>query len=183
MRLFIGLSVEQAACDALSAAVSAMRSAVPARYVPAELYHITLAYLGERPREALPALCALLNRCAASCAPFSLTVESLGTFGRDTDAILYASLRPETALAALGEQLRAMLRQAGELFDEKPLFPHITLARKAVMPGGAPPIPLSSVQFMVRGLTLYHSARVEGVLRYEPIEFAALALQPRGLRA
>lgn len=176
MRLFIGLAVDAQACAGLEQATLALRSAYPAQYVPVSLYHITLAYLGERPREALPALCELLARCAPFSAPFSLTVDRVGFFGRNNSAILYASLLPQAALTALDQRLRVILHEAGEPFDGKPLVPHITLARKAMLPEGWPGCPLPAFRFAVPGLTLYHSARAEGVLCYQPVGFAPFPL-------
>lgn len=179
MRLFIGLAVDPETCAVLEQAALALRGAIPAQYVPAGLYHVTLAYLGERPREALLALGELLARCAQGCEPFALKLGRLGFFGRKPTAILYASLLPHAALTALDARLRSMLRDARESFDDKPLVPHVTLARKAALPEAWQGDPLPACQMAVPGLTLYHSARVDDVLRYEPVGFAAF-LPPKG---
>jgi len=177
LRLFIGIGVSPEAREALAAAVEPLRPRVEARWVPAELYHVTLAFLGERDKHALPALEALLRETAAAAASFPLTVAELGHFGRPENAILYAAPAACPALPALSAALRTRLAEAGEAFDPKPFTPHITLARKARLPEGFTLPALTPVPFPADAVTLYHSTRIDGRLRYLPVCRAALRTQ------
>lgn len=169
MRLFVGLGMNETARDALATVSSTLQASIPARYVPPELYHITLAYLGERGEDRIPAMQALLGKVAATSSTFYLTLSRLSWFGEASDAILYAELVPSNTLSALSMALRESLTQAGEKFDPKPLVPHITLARKAVLPDGTTLAMPPSATFQCGALTLFHSTRLDGVLRYLPI--------------
>ena len=184
MRLFIGLALDGTAKAALAAVATAMMPTLPARYVPPALYHVTLAYLGERDTAMLPAITALVDRCAATLAPFTLATQRVCYFGKPECAILYASLAPSPPLEAAGASLRALLMRAGEAFDGKPLVPHITLARKAAfadamlaLPDGLPPC---AATFTAGALTLYHSTRIDGALVYLPIHTAPFQCIPGG---
>lgn len=169
MRLFIGISPDETVRAELARFSEEMRGKVPGRYAPPELYHLTLAFLGERDEADLLPLRSLLADTAALVPAFSITLSGTGTFGSERNAILYAAVSPCTGLYALAAKLRRKLEQAGEAFDSTPFTPHITLARKAVIPEGIVmerPAPLS---FSIKGITLFHSVRIEGILRYLPL--------------
>jgi RNA 2',3'-cyclic 3'-phosphodiesterase len=169
MRLFIGVGISAEARAALAKAAEQARLCTDARWVPVEQYHVTLAFLGECGGDALPALESLLWETAAGVSPFLLTLYGFGSFGREDDAILYAALQNQPALLSLSDAVRLRLAGAGQAFDPKPFAPHVTLARKArLTPGEALPA-FSPVTFPVDALTLYHSSRAEGVLRYIPV--------------
>ncbi|NLI22833.1 MAG: RNA 2',3'-cyclic phosphodiesterase [Clostridiales bacterium] len=179
MRLFVGFRPEIAVRDAFADVAHALGATVQARFVPPELYHITLAYLGERSANALPGLMALLEDTAAVAAPFALPALGLGFFGTPADAIVYAAFQQTEPLASLNEQLRFRLARAGESFDPRALVPHLTLARKAVLPDGLPLTLARDLSCPVEALTLFHSTREQGTLQYLPVGEAPLAREPR----
>ena len=179
MRLFVGLQPGVAVRDAFAEVAAALGAAVQAKFVPPELFHITLVYLGERSVYALPGLTSLLGETAARAAPFTLPPLGLGFFGTTADAILYAAFQCTDPLASLNESLRFRLEQAGEPYDARPLVPHLTLARKAVLPSGLPSTPLPGIPYPAEALTLYHSTREQGKLRYLPVWEAAFARESR----
>ncbi len=180
MRLFIGIPVDLPVQHALQAFCEQLQKVVPARYVLPVLYHITLAYLGEREADRLPSLRSLMNGFVAGVLPFSLCVNGIGYFGKPTKAILHATLQPSESLLAVNDALRSVLRLAGERFDDQPLVPHITLARDAVLGGSTEDSQsLLSLQdafphpaFTAQSLTLFHSTRIEGALAYLPVHNA-----------
>ena len=169
MRLFVGLALKPDVQAALSAAVASLWETVPARVVPATLYHITLAYLGERAQRDLVNLQCLLAEAVSHSEPFSLSAQALGYFGVADHAILIAGVQATPSLWALNDRLRSVLRREGEIFDDQPLVPHITLARKARLTDGLPALPLPTQPIPVEALTLFHSARIEGNLSYVPL--------------
>jgi RNA 2',3'-cyclic 3'-phosphodiesterase len=172
MRLFIGLGLSQGARDALSAAVRSM--GIRGRLVPGNNYHLTVAFLGERDERQAQQVKRIIAAAAKGHPPMTLAVSGLGFFGRRENALLYAALAPCAALPPLPTHLRRLLQEAGEAFDEKPFAAHITLARMADVSGTDLRIPLPPIAFAVRQLTLYHSVRAQGELRYLPIYNASL---------
>ncbi|MBN1778182.1 MAG: RNA 2',3'-cyclic phosphodiesterase [Clostridiales bacterium] len=165
MRLFIGLGLPNNARDALYNAVSAL--GVRGRMTRRENYHVTLAFLGEHDEKLNPVESSI-TAAAQTCAPFALTVTGFGFFGRRDSALLYAKLQASRPLQTLADTLRTLLSEAGEPFDDKPFAAHITLMRKADLTAADLQTP-PPVAFTADRLTLYHSARVQDVLRYRPV--------------
>lgn len=92
--------------------------------------HFTLAFLGQRPAEALPDLERLAAAVAARHRAFDLNSTGLGTFSRgDSTRLLWLGLAPCRALEDLAADLRGALEGAGEAMDPKPFRAHLTLAR------------------------------------------------------
>lgn len=106
------------------------RTQPPAPWVRPEGLHLTLAFLGERPAEDLPALVGLGAAVAARHAALALGTAGLGGFpdGART-RVLWLGLAPSAPLAALSADLRGALAATGGAFDAKPFLPHLTLAR------------------------------------------------------
>ena len=175
MRLFIGLQLRPEEQKALFASVSVLQQKIEARFVPPELYHITLAYLGEREERALDALHGLLACAAQKAAPFSLLTQNVDYFGSPSNAILYARIQATEPLWGLNTALRDLLHASNEPFDDKPLIPHITVARKARLLAPIPALQMPSESIAVRSVTLFHSARIEGSLHYVPLFSLPLA--------
>ena len=175
MRLFIGFPVGGAAQATLAAVARGIQATVPGRYPAPELYHLTLAYLGERSPEALLKLETLLADVAARHAPLVLSVRGLGAFPQGQRCLLYAAVEPTSPLLALSRDVRSALTAAGETFDAQPFTPHITLARHAqALPAAVCPAFTAEAPC----LTLFHSVRIEEVLRYLPIYVVPFGFRP-----
>jgi len=102
----------------------------PARWSRPEGLHVTLAFLGERPAEALPGLEGIAAAVAGRHGTFPLATTGLGGFpGHERARILWLGLGVSPALEALAADLRRTLKAADEPFDAKPFRAHITLAR------------------------------------------------------
>lgn len=172
MRLFIGISIGDAARDALACYAAALATKSRGVFARRDMYHITLAFLGETPPSALPGLRAALNAVAANRADFELALDKPGYFGGAQRAILYCGVSASPALHNCAADLRRALTAAGYSYDEKPFKAHITLARKVDV-GALALGQMPGARFPARGLTLYHSDRVDGALTYTPIHFAA----------
>ena len=81
MRLFVGLAPSAAALDDLDAACAPFRSARDdLRWTSRELWHVTLAFLGEVSEETLARLLPRLERAARRHRPFALNVAGAGAF-------------------------------------------------------------------------------------------------------
>lgn len=160
MRLFVAAYPPPAAQEHLQAAVdrlhlgAATAAGQRVGLVPADRWHVTLAFLGDvSPEQAQPVAEALrdaveLWRSApeaaaepASAEPASGEREGLelwladaGTFGRGRSTVLWVGLDGELArLRALASRVRRTLRCADLPVDDgKPFRAHLTIAR----PGG-----------------------------------------------
>ncbi|MDR0776999.1 MAG: RNA 2',3'-cyclic phosphodiesterase [Azonexus sp.] len=93
-----------------------------------ESLHLTLAFLGDVPGEAIPALLAAGRQVVA--APFHLQIDRLGFWRHNR--LLWAGCAPVPGLQALAGELVAALAAAGQPLPERQrtFAPHLTLARK-----------------------------------------------------
>ncbi|XLZ69397.1 RNA 2',3'-cyclic phosphodiesterase [Massilia sp. SR12] len=130
-----------------------LQQPVRGRLIAPEQLHLTMAFLGQQPAEALPALQAIL---AASALPaLDLSIDCYGYFTRPR--IAWAGLRaPPAALLQAQADLMARLEAAGFSAATHGEFkPHITLAREA---NAAPAVfDAAPVLWRVGGLALVES--------------------------
>jgi RNA 2',3'-cyclic 3'-phosphodiesterase len=95
------------------------------RLVPAEQWHMTLAFVGEvddvRKDDAVEVLQAL-----PALVP-QVRIEGGGRFGRGKFTTLVAKVDGD--VAPLGDAVRRMLKKRRLPFDHRPLQPHVTIAR------------------------------------------------------
>src|SRR3984957_12167292 len=138
MRLFVGLAPSAAALDDLDAACAPLRpDRGDLRWTSRELWHITLAFLGEVSEDRLPGLLPRLERAARRHLPFSLNLASAGAFPSPARAnVLWSGLSGDRkALGELAMSVSAGARRAGagtgtRAPDEGRRYrPHVTLAR------------------------------------------------------
>ena len=174
MRLFVAAELPDAMLDALAQTSALLREAVPGRYVGPDLFHVTLAFLGEVPGAQVGDVCQAVCEATAGTEAFSTTLGALGTFGRARSAVLwqgFASGRDEwNALAA---SVRAELRRAGFSLDEKSFLPHVTLMRRADVSHGVLPMP-QVAQGVVHTVTVFSSDLSGPRPRYEAVECVEL---------
>lgn len=179
LRLFVALDLPAAVRAAIGAwGEGALRD--PAlRPAPERNLHMTLAFLGSRPRSELEGIAAAVRE---SDGPAPL-VELLGAVPRPARGRprLYAleAISPGAELLALG--LRERLVAGGFLEpDERPFWPHVTVARvrpqgrgsrrpaTVAEPPGELPASLREPFYGVR-LTLYRSEPQPSGARYAPL--------------
>jgi len=133
MRLFVGLAPPAAVLDDLDAACAPLRPGRDdLRWTSRELWHITLAFLGEVGEQSLDRLLPRLERAARRHLAFGLSLAGAGAFPRPARAnVLWGGLSGDRkALGELALSVSAGARRAGVPPDEKLRFrPHVTLAR------------------------------------------------------
>ena len=136
MRLFVAAELPGQMLDALAETSARLRSCVQGRYVGPDLFHVTLAFLGEVEGGRVPALCRLLDGACAGIAAQEAQLGELGSFGRRNCATLWQGFSDAGPLPALARAVRGELSASGFSFDDKKFLPHVTLMRKADLSAG-----------------------------------------------
>lgn len=144
MRLFVALAPPPAALDDLDAAFAPYRPArSDLRWTKRELWHVTLAFLGEVSEESLVKLEPRLERAARRHRGFPLSVAGAGAFPNPGRAnVLWSGLAGDRrALAELAATVNAAARRAGAAAPDagRRFRPHLTMAR-CRMPADVRPI-------------------------------------------
>ena len=134
MRLFVGLAPPPTVLDDLDAACAPLRPGRgDLRWTSRELWHITLAFLGEVGEETLVRLLPRLERAARRHRGFGLSLAGAGAFPSPARAnVLWSGLSGDRkALGELAMSVSAGARRAGAPPpDEGRRYrPHVTLAR------------------------------------------------------
>ncbi|MFD5624920.1 RNA 2',3'-cyclic phosphodiesterase [Streptomyces sp. NPDC127072] len=125
---FIALAPPDDAKNELAHALSPAYAAYPElRWNRIEDWHITLAFLGELPVHAVQRLRSSLAPLAAARSSLELALVDGGHFdGR----VLWTDIGGDLdGLHELAEAVRARVRDCDVAFAERPLRPHLTLAR------------------------------------------------------
>ncbi|MFC1443167.1 RNA 2',3'-cyclic phosphodiesterase [Streptacidiphilus sp. N1-10] len=128
VRVFVALAPPDDAKDELADALRPAYEQYPSlRWNRIEDWHITLAFLGELPVTAVPTLRPVLARLAASRPPLTLGLHGGGHFD---ERLLWSGIQGELeGLHLLADDVRKLVRTCGITFPERPLRPHLTLAR------------------------------------------------------
>jgi 2'-5' RNA ligase len=134
MRLFVGLAPPAAVLDDLDAACAPLRPGRDdLRWTSRELWHVTLAFLGEVSEESLARLPPRLERAAGRHPVFRLSLAGAGAFPSPARAnVLWGGVSGDKkALGELTMSVSAGARRAGAASpDEGRRYrPHVTLAR------------------------------------------------------
>ncbi|MFE6710951.1 RNA 2',3'-cyclic phosphodiesterase [Streptomyces sp. NPDC057695] len=128
VRVFIALAPPDEAKDELERALGPAYDAYPRmRWNRVEDWHITLAFLGELPAAAVPPLRTPLADLAASRGPVELSLRGGGHFD---ERVLWSGIDGDLdALHRLAADVRGVVTACGIPFEDRPLRPHLTLAR------------------------------------------------------
>ena len=117
--------------DLAARAFQILPTSLPAlRRVKAENLHLTLAFLGHTPDERLDEVVAAATEAAALVSPFTLSFDRAGRFPERGPRVVWLGIAEgEAGVLELGVGVYAGLRTRGLRFDDRPLAPHLTLAR------------------------------------------------------
>ncbi|MFG2914954.1 RNA 2',3'-cyclic phosphodiesterase [Kitasatospora sp. NPDC048298] len=128
LRVFIALAPPDDAKDELARALQPAYAGYPRlRWNRIEDWHITLAFLGELPSTAVPPLRSALAGAAASHPALNLRLRGGGHFDQ---RLLWSGIDGDLEqLHLLAADVRDLVRSCGIEFRERPLRPHLTLAR------------------------------------------------------
>jgi len=141
------------------------------RVLSAQHLHITLAFLGHRPVEAVEPILGELREAAAAAQPPVLSIRRY----RETRSVAMLPLDDEGGRAqALAGDLQARLERLGVYEPERrEWLPHVTVLRFRTRPRLHPPLP-ESAPFSPSDAALYHSLLRSGGAQYEVMESFAL---------
>lgn len=127
-RLFFALWPDEALREALIQFAWPWRKSVKAHWVPPELYHITLAFLGEVPVAQTGRLMELA--APLPLPPCELVLQSIEYWPNPRVLCLAAAETPEP-LERLVEAINGVAAQLGLPAERRPYRPHLTVARHA----------------------------------------------------
>jgi len=133
------------------------------RWVEPGQLHVTLAFLGEQPEDALRRLEQIGTSAAAASRAGTLRLGEAGSYGpRGAPRVLWIGLGGDVAgLIGLQSNLASALRQAGFAIEDRPFSPHITLARRRERAAQGkpawPPSQVPTATIPLRELVLFQS--------------------------
>ena len=131
-RLFFAVPVPGPARAPLEAALPRLESLLSgARVTPPGGWHLTLAFLGQVRPELADEVVRVGETAVAGVPPARLRLEGAGTFpGGRRARVLWAGVGGDAeVLVRLAAALSAASKAAGLRSEERPLHPHLTLAR------------------------------------------------------
>ncbi|MFH8480521.1 RNA 2',3'-cyclic phosphodiesterase [Streptomyces sp. NPDC018055] len=128
IRVFLALAPPDDAKDELERALRPAYAAYPRlRWNRIEDWHITLAFLGELPLTIVPLLMPRLAELAARHRPLRLALRGGGHFD---ERVLWSGIEGDLeGLHRLATDVREAVKACGVSFPDRPLRPHLTLAR------------------------------------------------------
>jgi 2'-5' RNA ligase len=178
LRLFVALDPPEEARSALADWRDGVLAGKDAwRPVPGEYLHVTLAFLGHRPEEDVAPVIAALDALTLRSA--QLRPAAVVSVPPRRPRLLALELEdPSGAAAELQGAVAGALARAG-LFEpeERPFWPHITIARlqRRARPGAAPDEGSLPPAFRASRVVLYRSITAPTGARYEPLHTVSAA--------
>lgn len=177
LRLFFGLPLPDEAAGLLAewaaraygGATGAARGRI--RLLARDHLHVTLAFLGGRPRAELPALSHALREAVRGIARPVLRVERY----RETERVAMLVFSDEEGRAGV---LQARLSERLEALgvyrpEQRPWLPHVTVARFERRPGLRPELP-ALAPISPSDAALYHSVLRPSGAQYQIVEAVSL---------
>lgn len=137
MRLFVAVEIELPVVQAAQVVVTELRAraqvlAPRARitWIPPQLMHITMRFIGEAGASDLHLVTDALAP-PVPVPPITLTLSGVGAFpGTGSPTVIWGALTVGAAeLSAVEREISARLRRIGVGPDERAFTPHLTLAR------------------------------------------------------
>lgn len=163
-RLFFALWPDDALRHTLYKETRGAARASGGKPVPAENFHITLAFLGHLDAKGAAAACAAASDAQGES--FNLVLERLG-FWADAHVVWLGPAGIPEAGSRFAAGLRQALRARGIKVDVRPFLPHLTIARKVTKPGDLGGI--HPVCWPVREFVLVDSVPRRHASEYRPL--------------
>jgi RNA 2',3'-cyclic 3'-phosphodiesterase len=152
VRLFFAAWPDGETRESIRARAGALGLDDGSRRVPAENYHLTLAFIGEVPAARVAAMRNIGESQRGAQATVRFDVYE---YWPKAEVVVAAASECPAPLQALCRSLHADLAQHGVVLDPKPFRPHVTIARKVSQ---APVLQaMSEFVWRVREFQLMHS--------------------------
>lgn len=170
MRLFIAIAFDEETKSAIAEVQQNLRQLDRlANFTLRENLHMTLAFLGEIPAGRIPDIEDAMRR--TEVLPMELVFDRVGAFHRDGYDTCWIGLKPNRTLEKMQSALSQNLLQVGFSLEKRRFKPHLTIARKAVLPGPLQEFSLLPAPFSARveSICLMESSRKNGKLCYTEV--------------
>ncbi|MBQ7643504.1 MAG: RNA 2',3'-cyclic phosphodiesterase [Spirochaetales bacterium] len=170
-RAFLALDINDAAKAELSRLAAQLKSQCHGSFPTSDMYHMTLAFLGDITETQAEALCRVLEGVAEKYSPFDLRLCRLGYFAMPNAATVFCSTERDNTLLSLAQDVYRAAWDVRIPFDDKPFRAHITLGRRVDLSSiRLNSLEVEHVSFPAKGITLYKSTlRPSGPI-YEALE-------------
>lgn len=129
LRVFFAAWPDADARDQLSALARIVAEHTGGRAPPSENLHLTMAFVGDVAAGSVGTLRAIGLAAASVAAPFTLTLDRIGTFRRTGIAWVGASVAPDE-LSRLAHSLADALATHDFPLERRAFLPHVTMARR-----------------------------------------------------
>lgn len=123
-RLFTGIRIPSHIATQLTLLQAGLASA---RWIDPSDFHITLRFFGDMDNTQANDLTQSLNSIASK--PFTIKLNTLGTFGGNKPRMLWAAIAPSDPLSNLYQAHETLAQRLGFKAEGRKFTPHITLAR------------------------------------------------------
>jgi len=167
-RLFIGLPVSSTkAVQKVESWKNSSRIKLnKMNWVKPENWHITLYFLGDTPSEKVELLQQLIDQAFGEVSAFPAQLEGVGVFPNRRDPnVLWLGMNSLQSIIPAHQKLGDLLRQNGFSFDQKPLKPHLTIARMKFLADKA------IIDTLVNdcGQTIFDTVNINKVILFESL--------------
>lgn len=135
-------------------------------WVKPENWHITLSFFGDTPSEKVDLLKQLIDQSFNEVAAFNSNLEGVGVFPNRRDPnVLWLGLNSLQNVLSAYHQLGDLLKQNGLNFDQKPLKPHLTIARMKYLADKA------IIDTLVKdyGQTVFDQVKIDRLVLFESL--------------
>jgi 2'-5' RNA ligase len=135
-------------------------------WVKPENWHITLSFLGDTPSEKVDQLQKLIDDAFCEVSAFKANLEGVGVFPNRRDPnVLWLGLNSLQLIIPAYEQLGKLLLKNDFSFDQKPLKPHLTIARMKYLADKA------IIDTLVKdyGQTVFDQVKIDRVVLFESL--------------
>jgi len=135
-------------------------------WVKPENWHITLSFLGDTPSEKIDILKELIDQSFHELNSFQSKLEGVGVFPNRRDPnVLWLGLNSLQLILPAYEQLGKLLLKNDFSFDQKPLKPHLTIARMKYLADKA------IIDTLVKdyGQTVFDQVKIDRIVLFESL--------------
>ena len=131
MRLFIAVNIPKKERERIFRSTRTLHERdFPVRWVPPDLFHVTLKFLGEVRPEAVSSIEKVLDGVAKTTDLFPIEIGGFGAFPTiRRPQVLWMGVEPSPALRGLKQDLEWALTEHGFERETRAFHPHFTLGR------------------------------------------------------